>query len=176
MTMSMRLRTWGLLALLLPAAGAMAQEAYRPIEQRLNAEQLEQLGLSAQQLSLLNRYLAQDEAKSATTPAAVTTTTGTAMGTGPRASAPAPAASDPMRFVGLDVERLETRIRGTVTGWAPGDEFTLENGQRWQVLKGSMKLRKPLESPAVVLVPGIAGRWFLQFDEDMPKARVFRVD
>jgi len=39
-----------------------------------------------------------------------------------------------------------------------------------------MKLRKPLESPAVLLVPGIAGRWFLQFDEDMPKARVFRVD
>jgi hypothetical protein len=25
-------------------------------------------------------------------------------------------------------------------------------------------------------VPGIAGRWFLQVDEDMPKARVYRID
>jgi len=25
------------------------------------------------------------------------------------------------------------------------------------------------------VVPGIAGRWFLQVDPDLPKARVFRV-
>ncbi len=39
-----------------------------------------------------------------------------------------------------------------------------------------MKLRKPLESPQIVVVPGIAGRWFLQVDEDLPKARVYRID
>jgi hypothetical protein len=44
------------------------------------------------------------------------------------------------------------------------------------VLKGNMKLRKPLEAPVVVLVPGIMGRWFLQVDEDAPKARVYRTD
>ncbi len=52
----------------------------------------------------------------------------------------------------------------------------LENGQTWKVLKGSMKLRKPLQAPEILLVPGIAGRWFLQVDEDLPKARVYRVD
>ena len=54
--------------------------------------------------------------------------------------------------------------------------FELENGQRWKVLKGNMKLRKPMLSPDIIVVPGIAGRWFLQVDEDLPKARVYRID
>ncbi|MEY3372754.1 MAG: hypothetical protein RLZZ537_1222, partial [Pseudomonadota bacterium] len=40
-------------------------------------------------------------------------------------------------------------------------------------LKGHMKLPKPLIDPAVKLVPGIAGRWFLQVSEDYPMARVY---
>ncbi|RYZ74972.1 MAG: hypothetical protein EOP91_00590 [Lysobacteraceae bacterium] len=63
-----------------------------------------------------------------------------------------------------------------VAGWEPGTVFVLENGQRWKVLKGEMKLRAPLESPEVSVIPGIAGRWFLQLDEDLPKARVYRID
>jgi hypothetical protein len=39
-----------------------------------------------------------------------------------------------------------------------------------------MKLRKPYDAPDILLVPGIAGRWFLQVDEDLPKARVYRID
>ena len=54
--------------------------------------------------------------------------------------------------------------------------FVLANGQQWKVLKGSIKLRRPLQDPEIVLVPGLAGRWFLQLDEDMPKARVYRID
>jgi hypothetical protein len=54
--------------------------------------------------------------------------------------------------------------------------FALENGQQWKVLKGSMRLRKALQSPETVVVPDFAGRWFLQVDEDMPKARVYRID
>jgi hypothetical protein len=61
-------------------------------------------------------------------------------------------------------------------GWEPGTVFALENGQQWKVLKGSMKLRAPVQAPEIVLVPGIAGRWFLQVDEDLPKARVYRID
>jgi hypothetical protein len=32
-----------------------------------------------------------------------------------------------------------------------------------------------LRDPQDLLVPGVLGRWFLQVDEDMPKARVYRV-
>jgi hypothetical protein len=53
--------------------------------------------------------------------------------------------------------------------------FTLDNGQQWQVLKGEMKLKPGRSNPPIVVVPGIAGRWFLQVDEDLPKARVFRI-
>ncbi len=38
-----------------------------------------------------------------------------------------------------------------------------------------MKLRKTLQAPQIEVIPGIAGRWFLQVDEDLPKARVFRL-
>jgi hypothetical protein len=81
-----------------------------------------------------------------------------------------------MRFAGLDAGRIETRVNGTVAGWAPGTVFELATGQQWRVLKGSLTLRKPRQDPAIVLVPGVAGRWFLQVDEDLPKARVYRVD
>ena len=53
--------------------------------------------------------------------------------------------------------------------------FVLENGHHWKVLKGGMT-RKPLQSPEIVVVPGFAGRWFLQVDADLPKARVYRID
>jgi hypothetical protein len=79
-------------------------------------------------------------------------------------------------FPGLDQETIKSRLKGSVSGWEPGTEFQLENGQTWKVLKGSMKLRKPMEAPEILVVPGFAGRWFLQVDEDLPKARVYRID
>jgi hypothetical protein len=39
-----------------------------------------------------------------------------------------------------------------------------------------MKLPKALTDPAVKLVPGIAGRWFLQVSEDYPMARVYLIN
>ena len=39
-----------------------------------------------------------------------------------------------------------------------------------------LTLRKPLEAPEILVVPGVAGRWFLQVHEDYPKARVYRID
>ena len=79
-------------------------------------------------------------------------------------------------LLGLADEPIRARVQGQVGGWAPGTLFVLDNGQQWKVLKGEMTLRKPLESPEIVVVPGLAGRWFLQVDEDLPKARVYRVD
>ena len=79
-------------------------------------------------------------------------------------------------LIGLNDQPIRSRVKGSVSGWEPGTVFELENGQTWKVLKGNMKLRKPFESPEIVVVPGIAGRWFLQVDEDLPKARVYRID
>jgi hypothetical protein len=52
----------------------------------------------------------------------------------------------------------------------------LDEGPISGKLKGSLTLRKPLVSPDILVVPGVAGRWFFQVDEDLPKARVYRID
>jgi hypothetical protein len=142
---------------------ALAGSGYVKVEERLTAQQMRDTGLdrlTPEQLALLNRLLAES------TPA-------DAAATSHRQGAPA--AAEPT-LLGLSDEPIRSRIQGTVSGWAPGTVFVLENGQQWKVLKGEMTLRKPLESPEIVVAPGLVGRWFLQVDEDLPKARVYRID
>lgn len=150
------------LALLLSAPfTAIAQQSYVNIEQRLTAEQLRATGLdtlSPAQLELLNRLL-RDDLEAAKADASQ------------REDKRGPAA-----YIGLEDGPIKSRLKGSVNGWEPGTVFELENGQQWKVLKGSMKLRKAMDAPEIVVVPGVAGRWFLQVDEDLPKARVYRID
>ena len=148
--------------LLFATAVAFAQNAYVNIESRLTPEQLRETGLdmlSAEQLVALNRVLraeAEQVAKSA-------------------AARPTEGAASAWQL-GLDEKPIRSRLKGSFSGWEPGTEFELENGQRWKVLKGSLKLRKPLQSPEVEISAGVAGRWFLHFDENWPGARVYRID
>ena len=158
------MRRWQVLGCvgMLLAAPAWAQAPYVALEQRLDPQALAEVGLTPAQLQALNRLLRQAEAD-ARVPVAV-------------AGAPAagPGAPAPM-FPGLDDGPISAKVTGQVDGWAPGTVFTLDNGQQWQVLKGEMKLKAARSNPDIVVVPGIAGRWFLQVDEDLPKARVFRI-
>lgn len=152
------------LALSLFSLVAWAGQPYVDIERRLTAEQLHATGLDAlspAQLALLNRLLREETAK--TVEAAT-------------AQPPRGEDGDHKAYIGLDDQPIKSRLKGSVDGWEPGTVFELDNGQQWKVLKGSMKLRKPIEAPEILVVPGIAGRWFLQVDEDMPKARVYRID
>ena len=147
-----------LLLVCLPTA-ADAAGPYRQLEERLTPEQMRDTGLdtlSPAQLELLNRLL-RDEAPQAT-------------------AERTPTAAAPKMSIGLDDAPIRSRIKGTVSGWEPGTEFVLENGQVWKVLKGSLTLRASMDAPEVLVVPGVAGRWFLQVDEDLPKARVYRID
>lgn len=165
---------WALVLLLAPIA-VPAQTTYVDIEQRLTAEQLQQVGLSPAQLELLNRMLRE---------AAIGEPTTQAVADAQPSPEPVSARSEQDRtqargsssYIGLNDEPIHSRLKGSVSGWEPGTVFELENGQQWKVLKGRMKLREPRNSPEIVVVPGVAGRWFLQVDEDMPKARVYRID
>lgn len=148
-----------LLAALLAACPAVAQDRYLPLEQRIDAARLADVGLTPGQLQQLNHLLREAEAQR---PAAVSADRAT------------PPAAAPM-FIGLDDGPIKAHATGTISGWQPGTLFTLDNGQQWQVLKGEMTLRRPVQDPPIEVVPGIAGRWFLQVDPDLPKARVFRV-
>lgn len=150
------------LTLSLASLAVLAKPPYVDLQQRLSAEQLHATGLdtlSPEQLQRLNSLLRDDVVKAVE---ASRTEAETDRG----------AAS----LIGFNDEPIRSRLNGLVSGWEPGTEFVLENGQTWKVLKGSMKLRKPFESPQITIIPGIAGRWFLQVDEDLPKARVYRID
>jgi biotin carboxyl carrier protein len=185
--MMLRKRVWMLLLCLAPVAG-FATEPYVAIEQRLTAEQRKATGLdtlTAEQLALLNRLLSEDRAQAVQAASAAATVAATQAAeaqaaaqatTAAAAQAPAPREMDTSRYLGLDQKPITSRVKGTVSGWQPGTEFALENGQVWKVLKGSRTLDEPLDSPEIVVVPGLAGRWFLQVHEDWPKARVYRID
>jgi hypothetical protein len=154
-------------ALLLASSfAAFAQDRFVPVERRLSASQLAEVGLSPAQLQVLNRVLREAE-RAATASAAAVAPVAAPL----PANVPAPAAM----HLGLEEGPVSAHVVGEVAGWQPGTLFTLDNGQQWQVMKGQMKLRQVLQSPQIAVVPGIAGRWFLQVDEDLPKARVFRV-
>lgn len=154
-----------LLLSLLCLAPRLDAAEYVDIEQRLSPEQRHATGLDTlapEQLELLNRLLREQAATERPPVAGVPATS----------AAPRPAAG----LIGLEDGPIRSRVKGTVTAWAPGSEFVLENGQTWKVLKGSATLRAPLQNPEIEVIPGLAGRWFLQVDEILPKARVYRVD
>ena len=149
------------LACLLLAGIALAGDTYVEIEKRMSAEQRHATGidkLDGAELAALNVFLRGEEAALATE----AREEGAARGGG--------------TLAGFNDEPIRSRLKGEVAGWEPGTVFELENGQRWKVLKGSMRLPKPMHAPEIRVVPGIAGRWFLEVDEDYPKARVYRID
>ena len=151
-----------LLALVLSPFVALAEQAYVNIEQRLTSEQLRETGLSSltsEQLKRLNQLLNEELAN--------------VIKIEKSQSKDRPI---PVSYIGLNDKPIKSRLKGSVSGWEVDTIFELENGQRWKVLKGQMKLRKLMQSPDIIVVPGIAGRWFLQVDEDLPKARVYRID
>ena len=153
------------LAIALPVR---ADDGHVDLEQRFTPEQMHATGLdtlSRDQLALLNRLLREDTAKAVASVRAEA-----------KADAGSERAAGPARLAGLDDGPITSRAEGRIEGWAPGTVFTLANGQQWKVLKGEVKLRQPLDAPEVTVVPGIAGRWFLEVVEDMPKARVYRID
>ncbi len=191
-----------LLCLVSPGAWA-EQPPPADIEQRLTPEQMHATGLdtlSSAQLQLLNRLLREESTPDTEVPTPIADSTeptpavaghpavasdairdaaSTQESAPTKAPPPAATESQPARspmFIGLDDQPIKSRIPGVVSGWAPGSEFLLENGQRWKVLKGEVSLPKPLENPAITVIPGVAGRWFLQVDESMPSARVYRIE
>jgi len=148
-----------LLPLALLSAAALAQSHDGDLQQRLTPEQMHATGLDTltpDQLALLNRLLAEEAAQA-------------------QAPAAAPAQPQPAPFFTDESEGpIKSRLVGAISAWSPGTVFVLENGQQWRVLKGARTLRAPLQAPDVAVVPGIAGRRFMQVgDEPMP--RVVRI-
>jgi hypothetical protein len=148
-------------------ASAAAASAYVPLEKRLSAEQLRETGLdtlTVTQLQKLNALLAADAGLPPVQKSNAS-----------HASANRPVQTE-RPLLGFNDKPISARLKGTLNGWQEGTVFELDNGQQWKVLKGYMILPKPLTDAPVKLVPGIAGRWFLQVSEDYPMARVYLIN
>ena len=174
-----------MLVLALPAGMADARQDAQKIERLLTPEQLRETGLDTltpAQLARLNELLSGPAAGSAATPAVPAMPVAPAMTAAPSAS-PVATSAAPVAQPGVDKPLfgfndapIKSRLKGTITGWEEGTVFTLENGQQWKVLKGHMKLPKPITDPDIRVVPGLVGRWFLEVHEDYPKARVYLIN
>lgn len=166
--MSVMPRLACLLVLAFAAFAAHAQEAYRPLEQRLSAEQMRATGLdrlSAEQLALLNRLLREEQSVQAQ---AV------------RAEARAEAEQERSRggVFKRDREPIVSKIQGTFQGWSAGTRFTLANGQTWRVIDTPeyyVPKSKAVDGPAVAITPGLLGGWYLQVEGQGPRAKVQEV-
>jgi hypothetical protein len=171
-----------MLVLALPAGMAEARQDALRIEQRLTAEQLRETGLDTltpAQLARLNELLGAPVADSAATSAVPSMASAPTLTGSPAASAATTPAAQPgidKPLFGFNDAPIKSRLKGTIAGWEEGTVFTLENGQQWKVLKGHMKLPKPMTDPDILVVPGLVGRWFLQVHEDYPKARVYLIN
>jgi len=72
----------------------------------------------------------------------------------------------------IEYVTVESRLAGDFRGWDGRTVFTLENGQRWQAQGGDPYVTPAVRSPAVKIVPGAMGSFFLHVEGVRPRVRV----
>jgi hypothetical protein len=99
------------------------------------------------------------------------------------AAAPAAAAAPEQRFGLEQVKRkeeeprsIESTIEGEFSGWEPGAQIRLANGQVWRVVDGSNAVLAPMKNPKVKVTRNLLGTLFLEIEgtNNSPKVRRIR--
>lgn len=72
----------------------------------------------------------------------------------------------------IEYSTLEARIAGDFRGWQPKMIFTLDNGQRWQVVGGESYVVSSESGPKVKIVPGALGSFFMHVEGHRQRAKV----
>jgi hypothetical protein len=67
---------------------------------------------------------------------------------------------------------VESRIAGEFRGWEGRTLFTLENGQRWQAQGTRPYISPPLANPAVKIIPGALGSFWMTVEGVKPRVKV----
>lgn len=142
-------------AFLLAAIASHADD-WRPIEDRMGAEQFRAAGLhklDAAELQQLNQFLRGREQVVARDVQQR------------KEREPAPPR-----------HQVEAHIAGTFEGWLENTVFTLDNGERWKVAESSRYRGSLMESPAVTIKPMSFGSWLMDVRGCGCSVRVKRVD
>ncbi len=69
-------------------------------------------------------------------------------------------------------EALESRLTGDFRGWGRGATFMLENGQRWRVDDNVEYVSPTLSAPAVRILPGRLGSFWMEIEGVKTKVKV----
>jgi len=73
-------------------------------------------------------------------------------------------------------ESVESALVGTFSGWRPGTNFRLANGQTWRVADDSSASLYAREAPKVAVKRNFIGTYFLEVEGVNQAPRVRRVD
>lgn len=158
-----------LLAALLTAPLAFAQQAGDRIEQQMTAEQFKAAGLdqlNTEQLDHLNAWLNRT---------LVVETTKAAEKAAEQATKKVEADNRGFLDFGSSDE-ITTRIQGEFNGFGEDREYQLENGQVWRQTDSATLAGVHLDSPQVTIKPSVFGStWYLQVEGYNTSAKVKRV-
>lgn len=71
---------------------------------------------------------------------------------------------------------IRARLVGDFSGWSDGTVFTLDNGQRWQVMEDEPYRTARVHAPEVVIERGVLGGWVLSLAGSKDIVRVAPAD
>ena len=72
----------------------------------------------------------------------------------------------------VEFSTVESRIAGAFNGWEARTVFTLENGQRWRNMSNDSYVTSPVQRPAVKIVPGILGTFWMTVEGVKQRVKV----
>lgn len=155
-----RIFSTALVLFALASSAASAQE-FSTLEERMSAKEFKAAGLdklSPEELAALNAWLSKKVATSSLPPAT-------------------PVADDRGFLTSTDDEGA---IRGSITGefrgWSGrGDRITLSNGQVWEVVDSTSRLKIQVYDPVVIIEPGVFNSWSLRVEGYNTRAKVRRI-
>lgn len=146
---------------LLMASVDVAAGDFSSLEERMSAAEFRAAGLdklSPEELARLNDWLR-------------------AKGPLPASAAAASAAgfrSNTFFGTGETAGPIASEVAGEFSGWNEGDQFTLANGQVWEVTQGSFAIPEQV-GVRVSIEPAFMGSWLMKIEGYNASARVKRI-
>lgn len=153
-------------------SGAVAQESFSTLEERMTGREFRETGLhklSDEELAALNRWI---RARSLTEREAIELSQRRERSEESSGSA----GGDQRGFTESERESdIDTRIVGSFKGWRGGTEFELENGMVWRQAESDIFAIPATENPRVTISKGLFGVWYLSVEGYSRRVRVERV-
>jgi hypothetical protein len=140
------------------ASGTVLAQQFSSLEERMTEAEFKAAGLdklSPEELNALNNWLS------------------TRVGGAPAVAA----AADTRGFLDkADEGTIVSSITGEFRGWdGRGDRITLDNGQVWEIVDSTSRLKVKVQDPTVTIEPGIFNSWELRISGYNTRAKVRRI-